>query len=213
MIKIIENMRKILFFLVVLFCTNVALAQEIKGYYTGNVVSGSKYTYRITKIYRTLYLENSADIKYVTINGEEHYITSEFGSFLKLNNPNIVIEAIEAVFSKEEILEMAKACIEFKRKNYNSNSKYSYFYGFCPDVDKDGKIVNLRIEFYGSNTMKNVPPQKIEQLEDYIKEHAVYTIKDRERVAFFQIIGAQPIEVDVNNTDYSFKLMYDTNKY
>ena len=206
-------MRKILFFLVVLFCTNVALAQEIKGYYTGNVVSGSKYTYRITKIYRTLYLENSADIKYVTINGEEHYITSEFGSFLKLNNPNIVIEAIEAVFSKEEILEMAKACIEFKRKNYNSNSKYSYFYGFCPDVDKEGKIVNLRIEFYGSNTMKNVPPQKIEQLEDYIKEHAVYTVKDKERVARLQIISAQPIEVDVNNTDYSFKLMYDTNKY
>ena len=206
-------MRKILFFLVVLFCTNVALAQEIKGYYTGNVVSGSKYTYRITKIYRTLYLENSADIKYVTINGEEHYITSEFGSFLKLNNPNIVIEAIEAVFSKEEILEMAKACIEFKRKNYNSNSKYSYFYGFCPDVDKEGKIVNLRIEFYGSNTMKNVPPQKIEQLEDYIKEHAVYTVKDKERVARLQIISAQPIEVDVDNTDYSFKLMYDTNKY
>ena len=125
----------------------------------------------------------------------------------------MVIEAIEAVFSKEEVLEMAKACIEFKRKNYNSNSKYSYFYGFCPDVDKEGKIVNLRIEFYGSNTMKNVPPQKIEQLEDYIKEHAVYTVKDRERVARLQIIAAQPIEVDVNNTDYSFKLMYDTNKY
>ena len=53
----------------------------------------------------------------------------------------------------------------------------------------------------------------LEQVEDYIKEHAVYTVKDRERAAFFQIMAAQPIEVDVNNTDYSFNLMYDTNKY
>ena len=206
-------MRRILFFLVALFCTDVALAQGIKDYYTGNVVSGSKYTYKITKISDILYLNNSADIKYVIVNGEERYITSEFGLFLKLNNPNVVIEAIEAVFSKEEILEMAKACVAFERENYDSNSKYSYFYGFCPDVDKDGKIVNLEIEFYSSNTMKNVPPQKIEQLEDYIKEHAVYTVKDKERVAHLQIISAQPIEVDVDNTDYSFKLMYDTNKY
>ena len=213
MIKITENMRKILFFLVVLFCTNVALAQEIKGYYTGNVVSGSKYTYRITKIYRTLYLENSADIKYVTINGEEHYITSEFGSFLKLNNPNIVIEAIEAVFSKEEILEMAKACIEFKKSYCSDNFKTSFFYSFDPDVDKNGKIVNLSISFKNCDVMRNVPPQKIEQLEDYIKKNAVYTIKSKEFAERLQIISAQPIEVDVNNTDYSFELMYDTNKY
>ena len=39
------------------------------------------------------------------------------------------------------------------------------------------------------------------------------TVKDKERVARLQVISAQPIEVDVNNTDYSFKLMYDTNKY
>ncbi len=208
-------MKKSLFLLIATVCANVLISQDLQDYYCNETVSGDKYVYNIKRDWsgKEYTLKNVNDIEYVTINGEEHYITSEFGSFLKLNNPNIVIEAIEAVFSKEEILEMAKACIEFKRKNYNSNSKYSYFYGFCPDVDKDGKIVNLRIEFYGSNTMKNVPPQKIEQLEDYIKEHAVYTIKDRERVAFFQIIGAQPIEVDVNNTDYSFKLMYDTNKY
>ncbi len=206
-------MRRILFFLVALFCTDVALAQGIKDYYTGNVVSGSKYTYKITKISDILYLNNSADIKYVIVNGEERYITSEFGLFLKLNNPNVVIEAIEAVFSKEEILEMAKACIEFKKSYCSDNFKTSFFYSFTPDVDKNGKIVNLRIKFYDCDVMKNVPPQKIEQLEDYIKEHAVYTVKDKERVARLQIISAQPIEVDVNNTDYSFKLMYDTNKY
>lgn len=213
MIKIKENMRKILFFLVALFCVNVATAQEMNDYYAGNVVSGSRYAYGITKISRTLYLENSADIKYVTINGEESYISSEFGLFLKLNNPNVVIEAIEAVFSKEEILEMAKACIEFKKSYCSDNFKTSFFYSFDPDVDKNGKIVNLRISFKNCDVMKNVPPQKIEQLEDYIKEHAVYTVKDKERVARLQIIGAQPIEVDVNNTDYTFKLMYDTNKY
>ncbi len=206
-------MRRILFFLVALFCTDVALAQGIKDYYTGNVVSGSKYTYKITKISDILYLNNSADIKYVIVNGEERYITSEFGLFLKLNNPNVVIEAIEAVFSKEEILGMAKACIEFKKSYCSDNFKTSFFYSFDPDVDKNGKIVNLRIKFYDCDVMKNVPPQKIEQLEDYIKEHAVYTVKDKERVARLQIISAQPIEVDVNNTDYSFKLMYDTNKY
>lgn len=176
-------------------------------------MSGSKYTYKITKISDILYLNNSADIKYVIVNGEERYITSEFGLFLKLNNPNVVIEAIEAVFSKEEILEMAKACIEFKKSYCSDNFKTSFFYSFTPDVDKNGKIVNLRIKFYDCDVMKNVPPQKIEQLEDYIKEHAVYTVKDKERVARLQIISAQPIEVDVNNTDYSFKLMYDTNKY
>ena len=206
-------MRRILFFLVALFCTDVALAQGIKDYYTGNVVSGSKYTYKITKISDILYLNNSADIKYVIVNGEERYITSEFGLFLKLNNPNVVIEAIEAVFSKEEILGMAKACIEFKKSYCSDNFKTSFFYSFDPDVDKNGKIVNLRIKFYDCDVMKNVPPQKIEQLEDYIKEHAVYTVKDKERVARLQIISAQPIEVDVNNTDYSFKLMYDTNKH
>ena len=125
----------------------------------------------------------------------------------------MVIEAIEAVFSKEEILGMAKACIEFKKSYCSDNFKTSFFYSFDPDVDKNGKIVNLRIKFYDCDVMKNVPPQKIEQLEDYIKEHAVYTVKDKERVARLQIISAQPIEVDVNNTDYSFKLMYDTNKY
>ena len=206
-------MRKILFFLVALFWTDVALAQGIKDYYTGNVVSGSKYTYKITKISDILYLNNSADIKYVIVNGEERYITSEFELFLKLNNPNVVIEAIEAVFSKEEILEMAKACIEFKKSYCSDNFKTSFFYSFDPDVDKNGKMVNLRIKFYDCDVMKNVPPQKIEQLEDYIKEHAVYTVKDRERVAWLQIVAAQPIEVDVNNTDYSFELMYDTNKY
>ena len=206
-------MRRILFFLVALFWTDVALAQGIKDYYTGNVVSGSKYTYKITKISDILYLNNSADIKYVIVNGEERYITSEFELFLKLNNPNVVIEAIEAVFSKEEILEMAKACIEFKKSYCSDNFKTSFFYSFDPDVDKNGKMVNLRIKFYDCDVMKNVPPQKIEQLEDYIKEHAVYTVKDRERVAWLQIVAAQPIEVDVNNTDYSFELMYDTNKY
>ena len=213
MIKITEIMRKILFILAVLFYANVVTAQEVKDYYAGNIVSGSKYTYKITKISDILRLENSADIKYVTINGEERYISSEFGFFLKLNNPNVVIEAIEAVFSKEEILEMAKACIEFKKSYCSDYFKTSFFYSFDPDVDKNGKIVNLRIKFFGCDKMKNVPPQKIEQLEDYIKEHAVYTVKDKERVARLQIIGAQPIEVDVNNTDYSFKLMYDTNKY
>ena len=208
-------MKKLLFLLIATVCANALMSQELQDYYCKETVSGDKYTYIVKKYSysKKLALKNVNNIEYVTINGEERYITTEFGFFIKLNNPNVVIEAIEAVFSKEEILEMAKACIEFKRKNYNSNSKYSYFYGFCPDVDKDGKIVNLEIEFYGSNTMKNVPPQKIEQLEDYIKEHAVYTVKDKERVARLQIISAQPIEVDVNNTDYSFKLMYDTNKY
>ena len=208
-------MKKTLFLLIATVCANVLMSQELQDYYCKETVSGNKYTYTVKKDRsgKEYTLKNVNDIEHVTINGEERYITTEFGSFIKLNNPNVVIEAIEAVFSKEEILEMAKACIEFKRKNYNSNSKYSYFYGFCPDVDKEGKIVNLRIEFYGSNTMKNVPPQKIEQLEDYIKEHAVYTVKDKERVARLQVISAQPIEVDVNNTDYTFKLMYDTNKY
>ncbi len=208
-------MKKILFLLIATVCANVLMSQELQDYYCKETVSGNKYTYTVKKYSysKKFALKNVNNIEYVTINGEERYITTEFGFFIKLNNPNVVIEAIEAVFSKEEILEMAKACVAFERENYDSNSKYSYFYGFCPDVDKDGKIVNLEIEFYSSNTMKNVPPQKIEQLEDYIKEHAVYTVKDKERVAHLQIISAQPIEVDVDNTDYSFKLMYDTNKY
>ncbi len=209
------GMKKLLFFLIATVCANVLMSQELQDYYCNETVSGNKYMYTVKKDRsgKEFTLKNVNNVEYVAINGQQRHITTEFVSLLKLNDPNVVIEAIEAVFSKEEILEMAKACIEFKRKNYNGNSKYSYFYGFCPDVDKDGKIVNLRIEFYGSNTMKNVPPQKIEQLEDYIKEHAVYTVKDKERVARLQIIGAQPIEVDVNNTDYSFELMYDTKKY
>ena len=208
-------MKKILFLLIATVCANVLMSQELQDYYCKETVSGNKYTYTVKKDRsgKEYTLKNVNDIEHVTINGEERYITTEFGSFIKLNNPNVVIEAIEAVFSKEEILEMAKACIEFKKSYCSDNFKTSFFYSFDPDVDKNGKMVNLRIKFYDCDVMKNVPPQKIEQLEDYIKEHAVYTVKDRERVARLQIIGAQPIEVDVDNTDYSFKLMYDTNKY
>ena len=208
-------MKKILFLLIATVCANVLMSQELQDYYCKETVSGNKYTYTVKKDRsgKEFTLKNINDIEHVTINGEERYITTEFVFFLKLNNPNVVIEAIEAVFSKEEVLGMAKACIEFKKSYCSDNFKTSFFYSFDPDVDKNGKIVNLRISFKNCDVMKNVPPQKIEQLEDYIKEHAVYTVKDKERVARLQIIGAQPIEVDVNNTDYSFKLMYDTNKY
>ncbi len=208
-------MKKLLFLLIATVCANVLMSQELQNYYCNETVSGNKYTYTVKKDRsgKEFTLKNVNDIEHVTINGEERYITTEFVFFLKLKNPNVVIEAIEAVFSKEEILEMAKACIEFKKSYRSDNFKTSFFYSFDPDVDKNGKIVNLRISFKNCDVMRNVPPQKIEQLEDYIKEHAVYTVKDKERVARLQIIGAQPIEVDVNNTDYSFKLMYDTNKY
>ena len=208
-------MKKLLFLLIATVCANVLMSQELQDYYYEKTVSGNKYTYTVKKDRsgKEYTLKNVNDIEHVTINGEERYITSEFVFFLKLNNPNVVIEAIEAVFSKEEILEMAKACIEFKKSYCSDYFKTSFFYSFDPDVDKNGKIVNLRISFKNCDVMRNVPPQKIEQLEDYIKEHAVYTVKDKERVARLQIISAQPIEVDVNNTDYSFKLMYDTNKY
>ena len=208
-------MKKLLFLLIATACANVLMSQELQDYYCKETVSGNKYTYTVKKDRggKEFTLKNVNDIEHVTINGEERYITTEFVFFLKLNNPNVVIDAIEAVFSKEEILEMAKACIEFKKSYRSDNFKTSFFYSFDPDVDKNGKIVNLRISFKNCDVMKNVPPQKIEQLEDYIKEHAVYTVKDKERVARLQIISAQPIEVDVNNTDYSFKLMYDTNKY
>lgn len=208
-------MKRILFALMALCFANAVNAQEMKDYYSKDTVSGDKYTYNVTrnmdrKWYR---LENMNNVEYVTIDGEKRYISSDFGTLIKLNNPYVVIEAIEAVFSREEILEMAKACIEFRKKNYNDCSKYYFFYGFAPDVDKNGKIVNLVIEFYGNDVLKNVPPQKMEQLEDYIKKNALYTVKDKEWLNRLQIISAQPIEVDVNNTDYSFKLMYDTNKY
>ncbi len=208
-------MKKSLFLLIATVCANVLMSQELQDYYCKETVSGNKYTYTVKKDRsgKEYTLKNINDIEHVTINGEERYITTEFVFFLKLNNPNVVIEAIEAVFSKEEVLGMAKACIEFKKSYCSDNFKTSFFYSFDPDVDKNGKIVNLRISFKNCDVMKNVPPQKIEQLEDYIKEHAVYTVKDKERVARLQIIGAQPIEVDVNNTDYSFELMYDTNKY
>ena len=208
-------MKKLLFLLIATVCANVLMSQELQDYYCKETVSGNKYTYTVKKDRsgKEFTLKNINDIEHVTINGEERYITTEFVFFLKLNNPNVVIEAIEAVFSKEEVLGMAKACIEFKKSYCSDNFKTSFFYSFDPDVDKNGKIVNLRISFKNCDVMKNVPPQKIEQLEDYIKEHAVYTVKDKERVARLQIIGAQPIEVDVNNTDYGFKLMYDTNKY
>ena len=208
-------MKKLLFLLIATVCANVLMSQELQNYYCNETVSGNKYTYTVKKDRsgKEFTLKNVNDIEHVTINGEERYITTEFVFFLKLKNPNVVIEAIEAVFSKEEILEMAKACIEFKKSYRSDNFKTSFFYSFDPDVDNNGKIVNLRISFKNCDVMRNVPPQKIEQLEDYIKEHAVYTVKDKERVARLQIIGAQPIEVDVNNTDYSFKLMYDTNKY
>ena len=208
-------MKKTLFLLIATVCANVLMSQELQDYYCKETVSGNKYTYTVKKDRsgKEFTLKNVNDIEHVTINGEERYITTEFVFFLKLNNPNVVIEAIEAVFSKEEVLGMAKACIEFKKSYCSDNFKTSFFYSFDPDVDKNGKIVNLRISFKNCDVMKNVPPQKIEQLEDYIKEHAVYTVKDKERVARLQVISAQPIEVDVNNTDYSFKLMYDTNKY
>ena len=208
-------MKKTLFLLIATVCANVLMSQELQDYYCKETVSGNKYTYTVKKDRsgKEYTLKNVNDIEHVTINGEERYITTEFGFFIKLNNPNVVIEAIEAVFSKEEVLGMAKACIEFKKSYCSDNFKTSFFYSFDPDVDKNGKIVNLRISFKNCDVMKNVPPQKIEQLEDYIKEHAVYTVKDKERVARLQVISAQPIEVDVNNTDYSFKLMYDTNKY
>ena len=206
-------MGKILFFLAVLFFTNVALAQEVVDYYAGDIVVGDKYEYKLYKYSNRISLRNTADIEYVTKNGQKQFINIGFENVIKFSNPNVVIEAIETVFSKEEILKMAKACINFKRNMGSPNSKTTLFYSFAPDVDKNGKIVNLRIKFFGCDKMRNVPPQKIEQLEDYIKKNAVYTIKSKEFAERLQIIAAQPIEVDVNNTDYSFKLMYDTNKY
>lgn len=207
-------MRKILFFLAVLFCTNVALAQEVVDYYAGDIVVGDKYEYKLYKYGNSLSLRNTADIEYIIKNGQKQFIiTTGFENVIKFSNPNVVIEAIETVFSKVEILEMAKACVEFKKSYRSDNFKTSFFYSFNPDVDKNGKIVNLSISFNNCDVMRNVPPQKIEQLEDYIKKNAVYTIKSKEFAERLQIISAQPIEVDVNNTDYSFELMYDTNKY
>ena len=202
------------FTLLALCCANVvtATSQQTKDYYSGKTVSGDKYTYTVNVLKTSLTIKNVDNIEFVIIDGERRYIPWEFGTLIKLNNPYVVIEAIETVFSKEEILEMAKACVEF-RKNNNYDSKYYFFYGFDPDVDKNGKIVNLKISFYNCDVMRNIPPQKIEQLEDYIKNNAIYTVKDKEWLNRLQIIGAQPLEVDVTDTDYSFKLLYDTNKY
>ena len=203
------------FALLALCCANVvtATSQQTKDYYSGKTVSGDKYTYTVNVLKTSLTIKNVDNIEFVTIDGERRYIPWEFGTLIKLNNPYVVIEAIETVFSKEEILEMAKACVEFRKNNNNYDSKYYFFYGFDPDVDKNGKIVNLKISFYNCDVMRNIPPQKIEQLEDYIKNNAIYTVKDKEWLNRLQIIGAQPLEVDVTDTDYSFKLLYDTNKY
>ena len=50
MIKITENMKRILFFLVTLLFVNLAKAQEIVDYYIGDIVVGDKYEYKLYQI-------------------------------------------------------------------------------------------------------------------------------------------------------------------
>ena len=76
-------MKKTLFLLIATVCANVLMSQELQDYYCKETVSGNKYTYTVKKDRsgKEYTLKNVNNIEYVTINGEERYITTEFGSF------------------------------------------------------------------------------------------------------------------------------------
>ena len=188
--KIIDIMKKLLLLtLITISSFAVVNAQNKKDYYTGKTeVKGDKYTYSVeispysTKIF--LHNNNSLNRKWTIMDDRGRLVggLSVFGNVMKIEDVTAVKDAIKEAFTQEELKSI--------NAEYNPNSTigpsssvgtFTFRFTANKHTKRIEEVVDINIE--NVPTMRSIPPQRIEHLEELLKSKAKFIVNEkRERL-------------------------------
>ena len=167
----------------------VVNAQNKKDYYTGKTeVKGDKYTYSVeispysTKIF--LHNNNSLNREWTIMDDRGRLVggLSVFGNVMKIEDVTVVKETIKEVFTQEE-LKSINAEYNFNSTIISSRTVGTFTFRFT--ANKHTKRIEEVVDIHIANvpTMRSIPPQRIELLEELLKSKVKYIVNEkRERL-------------------------------
>ena len=188
--KIIDIMKKLLLLtLITISLFGVVNAQNKKDYYTGKTeVKGDKYTYSVeispysTKIF--LHNNNSLNREWTIMDDRGRLVggLSVFGNVMKIEDVTVVKETIKEVFTQEE-LKSINAEYNFNSTIISSRTVGTFTFRFT--ANKHTKRIEEVVDIHIANvpTMRSIPPQRIELLEELLKSKVKFVVNEkRERL-------------------------------
>ena len=167
----------------------VVNAQNKKDYYTGKTeVKGDKYTYSVeispysTRIF--LHNNNSLNREWTIMDDRGRLVggLSVFGNVMKIEDVTVVKETIKEVFTQEE-LKSINAEYNFNSTIISSRTVGTFTFRFT--ANKHTKRIEEVVDIHIANvpTMRSIPPQRIELLEELLKSKVKYIVNEkRERL-------------------------------
>ena len=188
--EIIDIMKKLLLLtLITISSFAVVNAQNKKDHYTGKTeVKGDKYTYSVeispysTKIF--LHNNNSLNRKWTIMDDRGRLVggLSVFGNVMKIEDVTAVKDAIKEAFTQEELKSI--------NAEYNPNSTigpsssvgtFTFRFTANKHTKRIEEVVDINIE--NVPTMRSIPPQRIEHLEELLKSKVKFIVNEkRERL-------------------------------
>ena len=188
--KIIDIMKKLLLLtLITISLFGVVNAQNKKDYYTGKTeVKGDKYTYSVeispysTRIF--LHNNNSLNREWTIMDDRGRLVggLSVFGNVMKIEDVTVVKETIKEVFTQEE-LKSINAEYNFNSTIISSRTVGTFTFRFT--ANKHTKRIEEVVDIHIANvpTMRSIPPQRIELLEELLKSKVKFVVNEkRERL-------------------------------
>lgn len=189
--KIIDIMKKLLLLTLITICSfAVVSAQNKKDYYTGKTeVKGDKYTYSVeispnysTRIF--LHNNNSLNREWTIMDDRGRLVggLSVFGNVMKIEDVTVVKETIKEVFTQEE-LKSINAEYNFNSTIISSRTVGTFTFRFT--ANKHTKRIEEVVDIHIANvpTMRSIPPQRIELLEELLKSKVKFVVNEkRERL-------------------------------
>ena len=167
----------------------VVNAQNKKDYYTGKTeVKGDKYTYSVeispysTRIF--LHNNNSLNREWTIMDDRGRLVggLSVFGNVMKIEDVTVVKETIKEVFTQEE-LKSINAEYNFNSTIISSRTVGTFTFRFT--ANKHTKRIEEVVDIHIANvpTMRSIPPQRIELLEELLKSKVKFVVNEkRERL-------------------------------
>ena len=184
-------MKKLLLLtLITISSFGVVNAQNKKDYYTGKTeVKGDKYTYSVeispnysTRIF--LHNNNSLNREWTIMDDRGRLVggLSVFGNVMKIEDVTVVKETIKEVFTQEE-LKSINAEYNFNSTIISSRTVGTFTFRFT--ANKHTKRIEEVVDIHIANvpTMRSIPPQRIELLEELLKSKVKFVVNEkRERL-------------------------------
>lgn len=180
----------LLLMLITIYSFAVVNAQNKKDYYTGKTeVKGDKYTYSVeispdysTRIF--LHNNNSLNREWTIVDDRGRLVggLSVFGNVMKIENTTVVKESIKEVFTQEELKSInAEYAANSTIIPLRSVGTFTFRFTANKHTKRIEEVVDINI--VNVPTMRSIPPQRIELLEELLKSKVKFIVNEkRERL-------------------------------